>query len=102
MGVGVGGGKGPGLALTSLRTQTLVDWNRGWARGWGLLGAIVLGLVALFTWPNGPIELLCVAGILLSALFELWTRHVFGRDPAERESDVEEMAPKDDSTGNFD
>jgi hypothetical protein len=102
LGLAVGGGKGPGLAVTSLRPETLEDWNRGRVRGWGPLGAILLGLVALCSWPIWSIVILCAGEVVALAIFELWTRRVFGRDKAERDPDIDVTEPRDTSTANSD
>jgi hypothetical protein len=39
------------LAATTMRGETLVDVNRGRIRGWSLIAAIFLAVLALLSWP---------------------------------------------------
>jgi len=43
--------RGPGLAATTMRVETLADVNRGRLRGWALIAAIFLVVLALLSWP---------------------------------------------------
>ena len=42
---------GPGLAATTMPRETLADINRGRLRGWAMIAAIFLVVLALLSWP---------------------------------------------------
>jgi hypothetical protein len=89
------GGRNPGLALTTFRTETLVDWNRGRVRGWALLGAIVLAITALLSWPDGMLVLACTAGAVALALVEGWLPHTVNGSQMEPGLDLTATEPRD-------
>ena len=55
--------RGPGLAATAMPVETLADINRGRLRGWASIGAILLVVLAVLSWPY----LLGVAVFLVAA-----------------------------------
>jgi hypothetical protein len=56
--------RGPGLAATTLRTETLAGINRGRLRGSVGIAAAILATLAILSWPN----LLGVTVFLLGAI----------------------------------
>jgi len=42
------------IAVTTLRPERLAVFNRGRLRGWGMIAATILVLLALLSWPSLP------------------------------------------------
>lgn len=63
---GPGGGKAP-IGVTTFRTETLADMNRGRLRGWVIIAGVLVGFLSILAWPSLlPFALLLgIAAVLL-------------------------------------
>jgi len=78
--------RGPGLAATTMRRDTLVDINRGRIRGWSLILAIFLVVLALLSWPFllGVVAFIAAAAVCVGvAVWVHWTLPDVDAEPSE-------------------
>ncbi|MGA8604843.1 MAG: hypothetical protein WB788_07275 [Thermoplasmata archaeon] len=78
--------RGPGLAATEMPVEPLADINRGRLRGWASIGAILLVVLGVLSWPY----LLGVAVFLVAAAvcfgLAIWVHTTLtdvGKEPSE-------------------
>ena len=64
--------RGPGLAATTLRTDTRADINRGRLRGWAAIAAVLLAALAILSWPNLLGFLAFLAATAACAAIAVW------------------------------
>ena len=84
------------IAITTLRRESLSDLSRGRLRGWAVLGALVLAVLAALSWPDplGVLGFLAGAGACLAGF--VWVQRTL------RDADPDAVETRDPATGHQD
>lgn len=87
--------RGPGLAATSMRADTVANVNRGRIRGWAGIAAALLVVLAALSWPYLPGVVVFLVGAVACLFVLVWVHRTL--------PDVEkEQDGRDSATGGHD
>jgi len=78
--------RGPGLAATTMRGDTLANVNRGRIRGWTGIAAVLLVVLAVLSWPYLLGVAVFLAGAVACLVVLVWVHRTLPDVEEEQDS----------------
>ena len=88
--------RGPGLAATTLRTETIVDINRGRLRGWAVIAAAIFVVLAALSWPALVYFVVFLAAAAASLVASVWVHLTYPNVERQRPNEPESVSRDSD------